>query len=131
MKTMHLSVTIKKEEVLAKLRSNLVQHQKDYKAARKGFRLEVLEHIKDLQKDIKDDPDGFEVSEELADIRPPKSQEEEYKRAIQMLEMCVEKTVELDANQFESFIQNKWTWTNDWALSNSCYIERSIKKGKR
>jgi len=63
------------------------------------------------------------VLERIARLIQPKDYTGEYDRAIKMLEMSVDETIEITSAEFQNFVQDIWNWSRDWALSNSGYVK--------
>lgn len=52
----------------------------------------------------------------------PEDHGDEYIGTIRRLELCVDKEVELDTNEFDSYIRNKWTWRDSFLTCNTGYV---------
>jgi hypothetical protein len=52
----------------------------------------------------------------------PEDHGDDYLGTIRRLELCVEGEVELDSNEFDSYIRNKWTWKDSFINSNRGYV---------
>jgi hypothetical protein len=52
----------------------------------------------------------------------PEDHGDDYLGTIRRLELCVDPEVELDNNEFDSYIRNKWTWRDSFLSSNRVYV---------
>jgi len=52
----------------------------------------------------------------------PEDHGDDYTGTIRRLELCVESEVELDTNEFDAYIRNKWQWRDSFLGSNTCYV---------
>jgi len=120
-----LSTEMTKESLLEGLRASLKQHQEEYVAAREGFRLEAIEQLEDLQTEIEDNPDTFEIPRELQRLEPPESHVKDYERAIKMLESNVNETIKLTGEQYAAYVNGEWEWRRGWELSNRKFVIKS------
>ena len=51
----------------------------------------------------------------------PVSYEDSYKRAIRMLELSVEDTIEVEEDIFNQLVLDEWTWKRQFTMSNTMY----------
>lgn len=114
-------VRVKKDDLLAILKKNKAEHKAIFEKAQEKFR-EVA--IKELDRMLKVAREGQPfVLERFARLVQPKNYTGEYDRAIKMLEMSVDDTIEITSQEFQNFVQDIWNWSRDWALSNSGYVK--------
>jgi hypothetical protein len=100
--------------------------EKDHKDKLKLMRKNLRENKKKLKEQIRKELDL--VSKKKKDgpwsymNRPyPESHADDYIGTIRRLELCVEKEIELDTQEFDKYIRNKWDWRNSFLSSNSGY----------
>jgi len=110
-------LTFKKEEVLNRLKINREEHLKIVREAQEGYR-EQYEKL--LVKTLDDLRSGKEVPNHVG-LTVPSNHVDDYDRAIEMLEMCTEKEIILDENQFQELMRNKWNWMSGFLVSNAGY----------
>lgn len=116
---------IKKEDLITRLKSNLVKHEKDYKKAMKGWQRKVAQTATKLafaakKGTLKD----TKLVHELNRLQQPKDMRESYKKTISMIKHSVENIVQLDEFDFTRFMQDDWDWKADWLTSNTGYMGR-------
>lgn len=46
---------------------------------------------------------------------------DDYRRVIDQLNLCCEDEVVLEANEFDSFARDEWSWTGEYRSTNSAY----------
>lgn len=124
------NVVVSKDELLKVLKENKEKHVQIYNDALEGVR---VEYGKLLRKELKKLEDGKEVKSSVT-ITMPVSHEEQYDEVIQMLEMSVEKEIELTRHEFQQYVQDKWISASEknllrsYALSssNSAFYEAQV-----
>lgn len=114
------SVKLNKVELLGIVRENKEKHISAYKEA-------VEDYLKAARKivDYNVDRVNSGVLTEIAMCKPmpaaPKSYEDEYSRAIRMLELSVETEIDLEADIFNQLVLDEWNWKNQFAMMASTY----------
>ena len=60
----------------------------------------------------------------------PENHTDDYAGTIRRLELSVDKEIELDTNEFDSYIRNKWAWRDSFLTSNTGYVNsKSARTG--
>ena len=108
-------------------KDQLQQIDKNHREALKRLRNQRKDAAKTLKTQTKYDFDL--VSNRTRDKgfkywngKYPEDHGDDYTGTIRRLELCVEPQVELDTNEFDAFIRNKWTWRNSFLSSNTSYV---------
>jgi hypothetical protein len=114
--SMH-TIKVKKTELLDVLRKNREAHRDIFEKACVGYRKVAVE---ELERSLADARAGRKIRQNLALIEPM-DQTKDYDRAIRMLEMSIEDTIELDEQQFAQYVQDDWRWKEQFTASNSRY----------
>lgn len=52
----------------------------------------------------------------------PEDHGDDYNGTIRRLELCVDPQIELETNEFDAYIRNKWSWRDQFLVSNSSYV---------
>lgn len=115
------AVKVHKQELLETLRKNRTEHRRIFEEALMGYKAKV---IAELERMLEKARAGERVAESLH-IPQPVDQTREYDRAIKMLEMSVEDTIQLNANEFESYVMDRWHWKHAFLMSNSLYSKHA------
>lgn len=115
-------VKVNKSELLTTLRANLTEHQSIFEEALDGYKKKVIEI---LERKLADARAGKRIPEHIS-IPMPVNQSHEYKRTIRMLEMSVEDTVTLTAQEFDMYVMDRWQWKQNFLTSNSAYSAKAM-----
>lgn len=114
------SVKINKVELLGIVRENKSKHILAYKEAVEDY-INAARTIVNYNVD-KINQGTVEAIEKCKSIpSAPKSYEDEYNRAIRMLELSVDDEIELEADVFNQLVLDEWTWKNNFAMMASTY----------
>ena len=117
------TVNVRRDELLTAVKANLSKHLNEFEDARKEYKQLTLKEIEkgldDLAQQYKDivsgetcKPTAIKFEAEL-----PTSHESDYKRAIEMLTMSVDETVELDEMEFSTLVMDQWEWKRRFELA--------------
>lgn len=117
------TVKVRKDELLAKLKSNRENHRALFLEAQEGYRDLV---IAELDKSLKDAREGREIRTYIR-MDAPQDHTDDYDNVIEMLKMSVEDVVELKAIEFQCYVMDKWQWAQAAFLQNSAYA--AAKRG--
>jgi hypothetical protein len=113
-------VTVKKDELMDALRTNMSEHRDMFEKAQKGFREQVIEL---LDRRLKDARDGKKV-ELFIGLTEPQDHTSDYERAIRMLEMSVDDEITMSARDFEQFVMDNWEWKRNFVETSAMYVGR-------
>lgn len=119
-----MNMKFKREQILTALKENREEHIEIVKEAQVGFR-EKLERL--LESKLTDVREGRKVDMYI-DLTVPENHVDDFDRAIQMLEMCVDETIDLDERTFQCYVRGKWKWERDFLMSNSAYSPKARSK---
>lgn len=114
------SVKVNKEELLKVVRENREKHVKEYQEAVTDYKTAILKIANDNLK-LAETGDLAAISKNRSWPSAPSSYEAEYNRAIRMLEMSVEKELEIEANVFNQLAMDEWNWKNNFSIMASTY----------
>lgn len=116
---------IKKEDLIKRLKSNLVKHEKDYEKAMKGWQRKVASVAAKLAAAAKKGTlKDAKMVRELNGLQKPNDMRDHYKKTISMISHSVEAVIHLDEFDFTHFMQDDWDWKADWTTSNVRYMGR-------
>lgn len=140
------TVTVKREQLLETLRSNLQKHQKEYQEALDGYKDLAREKLVRLRekagRDLEENFDKiagrierFDPEEGMSDtvvllqsltftLKVPEDHSDSYKVAISMAEWDVNETVELTQTQFQSFVLDDWDWQDEFKSVSAQYRKK-------
>jgi hypothetical protein len=111
------NVTASKAEVLKALRANRDAHRGIFEEAVAGYRDEVTRQLEDFLDRIKS---GQRMRIYL-DLPEPLDHTKDYDRAIKMIELSVNDTIELSEMDVKQYVMDDWVWKQQFLASNSSY----------
>ncbi len=114
------SVKIFKNELLTIVRENKVKHIADYQEAVEDYKAAVLKIAKDNLQ-LAESGDLEKISKIKSTPHAPVSYEDNYNRAIRMLELSVDVEIELEQDVFNQLVLDEWSWKNSFLNSKTLY----------
>jgi hypothetical protein len=102
------TVKVKREELLTKVRANRDAHRSLFLKAQEGYRKLIIEELDRMLAEAKA---GRRISRSI-NLAEPTDHTSDYDRVIMMLEMSVDDTVVLDANEFDQYVRDRWAWSH-------------------
>jgi len=110
-------IKVKKSELVNILTRNMAKHISIFDKAIKEYRKEVIKQLDNALKMARKGK-GLQL---FFNITQPMNQEDSYERAILMLNMSVDDVIELNERDFMQYVQDKWSWTDQFVATNSVY----------
>ena len=114
------SVKLNKNELLTIVRQNKDKHVLQYEESVVDFRTAVIKITTENSKLAKSGS-----LDKIAKIKTipskPVSYEDNYNRAIRMLELSVEETIELEEDIFNQLVLDEWQWKHQFSTSAALY----------
>ena len=114
------SITVSKTDLVAKLTTNRATHTDEFTSAIGGWHQSVLDALREASLE-------FDETEDLKNLNiayrfpKPECHDDEYDRALQMLEWEVGDSVTLTEEDFRHFVQDDWDWTSRHRAFSSQY----------
>lgn len=124
------SVKMKTSELLDIVRKNKVKHETDFAEAVQDYLVVVRKVTQTNSKIARTnaitaataiDLTGLNFTQSKSIPAAPKSYADDYGRAIRMLELEVEPTVEIEDDVFNQLVLDEWAWKNQFAASSALY----------
>jgi len=113
-------ITVNKNELIDKLRTNLKTHQTRVDLAQEAYRKKVsLELERRLMDARRGNPIDLAV---LARMPVPRSYAEEYEQAIAELQWHTQDEIELSSRDFRRYVLDKWEWQEAFAGTTQVYL---------
>jgi len=110
-------IKVDKDQLLETLRENRENHINTYDEVLQAYRdksVELLEeHIERIRSGA--------VEKVNVNLPVPENHEDEYDRAISMVEWHQGETIELDSYEFDNFVRDKWRWKNEFVEMSMTY----------
>jgi hypothetical protein len=113
------NVTIKKSVLLEKLKSNRAAHIEKYDKAMVGYKIAAHTAYVNALKNLKE---NGKVTSTFMELQEPEQHIKEYDTVLLMLEFSTDGSFELTRQQFQSYIQDDWSWTSSFKLETAGYI---------
>ncbi len=114
------SVKVERFELLTIVRENKKKHVKEFDEAVKDYKKAAVKVAKE-HVELAKTGDLDQIAKIRAMPQRPTSYEKDYDRAIRMLELSVEDTIELEEDIFNQLVLDEWTWKNAFVASASLY----------
>lgn len=114
-------VTVKKDELLAALRTNRDAHRSLFLDAQTGYREDI---IKELDVMLADARNGKKIRRAVSLVEP-QDHTSDYDRVIKMLEMCTKDEIFVSEREFSQFVQDDWGWKAEFVGTTSNYSGRA------
>ncbi len=111
-------VTIKKDELLSTIRTNLAAHSAELEVAKKGYQAAL---IKELEEKLALAKEGKVVIGPV-DTVVPQDHRKDYERIVRMLEMSTATEVTITETQFSQYVLDEWSWMRAFKASTSSYL---------
>lgn len=115
------TVRISKKKLLDKLEQNMNDHKFIYDEAMKGWKCDV---ITGLAVSLKRAKEGREYVTDL-ELEEPSCHLDEYKNIIERVNWHEDDYIELDHQEFNQFILDKWIWQYNFLSTSSSYSSSS------
>lgn len=114
------TITVKVDQLLERLTSNLSQHQAKVELAQQRYREQV---VAELQQRLSDGRAGRPIDVGVFGRMPvPRSFAHEYEQAIEELRWHTGDTVEITSRDFRRYVLDKWEWEQQFHASSSAYL---------
>lgn len=111
-------VTVNVEVLLSTLKKNREKHRAEALEALEGWREQTFELLTTAAAKL---GDGDVGADGLVFEGPPRQYVANYDTAIAMLEWAEETSVVLSQNEFERYVEDTWSWTDNFKMSSSTY----------
>jgi len=114
------SVKIEKKKLLNIVRENREKHIKEFEESVVDYKAGAIKLAKE-HAELAASGDLAKIAKIKAMPGAPLSHEKEYDRAIRMLELSVEKEIEVEEDIFNQLVLDEWAWKNQFIASASLY----------
>lgn len=111
-------VTVDKEQLLDTLRENRERHINSFEEVLEAYRNRAVELLEEHISRIRNGA----VERVVVSLPPPQNYEEEYDRAIAMLEWSQDEKIELNAQDFDRYVRDEWDWKGDFNQTAATYM---------
>lgn len=112
------TITVHKQDLIDTVTKNRDEHRAQFLAAQKKYRAKVIEIFDQRLADARD---GKKINLHFA-LPEPVDYTESYNTVLAMLDWEVGSVVELDRDDFERYVENKWEWARMFAANTQSYL---------
>jgi hypothetical protein len=109
--------------LLTKVRANREAHRELFLKAQDGYRKLIIEELDRMLAEAKA---GRRISRSI-NLAEPTDHTSDYDRVVAMLEMSVEETITLDAQDFDQYVMDNWDWSSFALSTNTFYAAEAPK----
>jgi hypothetical protein len=110
-------IVVNKAELIKIMEKNRENHAKIVEEAQAGFRAKVIERLDEMLKIAKT---GKRPDINVGLVMPV-DMTESYDRAIGMLKLDINETVNLDEHEYNQYVLDNWSWSRQSLVSNAFY----------
>lgn len=116
---------VDKAKLIKILADNRREHHEVFLEAQANYRKAAIKLL-DEQLQAARDARPFELRR-LVQLTAPEDHTKDYDRNIAMLQMSVDEQIELTEPEFQHYVQDEWSWSQSWAVSNISYVNRNSR----
>jgi antitoxin component of RelBE/YafQ-DinJ toxin-antitoxin module len=114
------AVKVDRKKLLKIVTENKEKHIKEYNESVEDYKKAALK-IAEANIELVKTGDLDQIARVKAMPTKPSSYENNYTRAIRMLELSVEKEIDVEEDVFNQLVLDEWAWKNAFVASASLY----------
>jgi hypothetical protein len=114
------SVKMNRKELLKIVKDNQKKHVAQYEESVADYKVAVVKLAKANLK-LANTGDLVEIRKMKNRIDAPQSYEDNYTRAIRMLELSVEDVIEIEEHIFNQLVLDEWGWKQQFTAMSAMY----------
>lgn len=114
------AVKVNRKELLKIVIDNKEKHIKEYNESVEDYKKAALK-LAEANLELVKTGDLEQIAKTKPMPGKPVSYESNYTRAIRMLELSVEKEIEVEEDVFNQLVLDEWAWKNQFIASASLY----------
>lgn len=110
-------ITVDTEKLIGTIRTNRDAHEKTYEQVLAEYRRLAIEWLEEMTE-------AYAQGEypRLTFDRPrPKNHLADYNQALQMLELHIGETIDVDDKTFARLVLDDWEWRAEWVMTTRSY----------
>ena len=113
-------ITVNKDELIAIVKKNRVEHQKLYEEAVLGYHVEVCDKLEDA---LREASCGEKYTTNL-NMSKPEHHIKDYDKIIGMLELSNESDIILLPHEYDQYVADEWHWAGMTNTINAMYASK-------
>ena len=110
-------VLLSKEILLEKVRENYLAHRQKFEEAMDGYKVKVVGLLEEHIQRIRDNA----PEKVLIQLPMPEDHSSDYERVIEMLEWSKDTELELDEQEFATYVLDQWGWQEGFTQTYAMY----------
>ena len=114
------SVKMDRKELLSIVKDNATKHLKEYNEATEDYKVAVVKLAKANLK-LANSGDLEQIKKIKSVPQHPSNYSDNYSRAIRMLELSVEDTIEVEEHIFSQLVLDEWGWKQNFVAQSALY----------
>ena len=111
-------VKVEKARLLGVLKENRANHRAIFEKAQEVYRDKMVE---ELDRMIAEAKRGDKIRRAFS-LPEPEDHTDDYDRAIGMLGMSVDDTVDLTLDEYRQYVEDEWGWQRSFASNTASYV---------
>lgn len=111
------SVNVNRLDLITALKKGREQHLAAYNEALADYKDRTIEFLKTALANAQ----AGDLSNVKLTFNPPMLHLSDYDNVIEMMDLSVDETINLDTDAFKAYFKNEWPWTNSFALAAASY----------
>lgn len=111
------TVNVDRSALLLALRAGLEKHRTQYAEARVEYEAAVVVFMSDALARAK----AGDFRDLVLRLAAPANHEREYLDVIEMLEVSVDETIQLDRDAYKAYYRNEWAWQSNMLEAMASY----------
>lgn len=115
------TVRINKLELMKKVKENRKEHKEIFDEAMAGYKDAMTKHLNAMLEDVQ----AGKLIDHRIPLTQPVDHTKEYDTILTMLEMSVDKDVELTSHNFRQYVMDDWDWKDNFLHSNVRYSAKA------
>jgi len=133
------TVRVPKDKLLSTLKENRESHKKEFEDSLDGYwdavSMEIAEHMQHVQESMARNIERAKTQDEetrtswsawCVEVRKPIDHTDDYNRAVERLEWEIATEVDLQANEFDCYVLNKWPWLQEHLTSITSFASQHL-----
>lgn len=113
-------IKVSKDQLVHTLQVNMVTHETDFEIAWEAYRKAAISNVEKILDNAKRAPKGKAIQLYI-NLQAPENHVNDYTRAIEMCEWEISDEVDLTEGEFRQFVQDQWSWKDQFETSNKMY----------
>ena len=110
-------ITVQKSDLIHILIKNMASHKEEFEGNKKKY----LTALQTKLRVARDDVASGKMPDLHFGLPEPTAHTKDYQRAIDMLNMDIEKTVVISLEEYQKYIEDDWDWKFDFNRTNAFY----------